>query len=152
MFLIALKLIAKYRCIFLSYSGARHLYHTPYSLHSPGRPLTADVFRDAFDISGHVGRHTIGTWVHAEYQYKVCVLWPYMWHIDGCLFLRRKNVTLTTGHDILELFVVLEIDSSTIIIQNEDTVPHFDGIFREFHGEFLQPVACFSFLSCLFLE
>lgn len=62
-----------------------------YSLHSPGRPLTADVFRDAFDISGHVGRHTIGAWVFGEYQYEGCVLWPYVWHIDGSLFLRRKK-------------------------------------------------------------
>jgi len=67
-------------------------------------------------------------------------------------FFAEKNVTLTTSHDIFELFVVLEIDSSTIIIQNDDTAPHFDGIFREFHGEFLLLVACFSFLSCLDLE
>jgi hypothetical protein len=67
-------------------------------------------------------------------------------------FFVEKNVTLSNGHDILELFVVLEIDSSTIIIQNYDTAPQFDGIFREFHGEFLLLDACFSFLSCLNLE
>jgi hypothetical protein len=64
----------------------------------------------------------------------------------------EKNVILTTRHDILELFVVFEIDSTAITIQNDDTAPHFDGIFREFHGEFLLLVACSSFLSCLVLE
>jgi len=55
-----------------------------------------------------------------------------MWQIDGSLFLRRKkNVTLANGHDILEFFVVLEIDSITVIIRNDDddAAPHLEGIF-----------------------
>jgi hypothetical protein len=42
---------------------------------------------------------------------------------------KKKNVTLTSGHDILEFFVVFGIDSITIIIQNDDTAPQFYGIF-----------------------
>jgi len=44
-------------------------------------------------------------------------------------FAEKKNVTLTSGHDILEFFVVFGIDSITIIIQNDDTAPQFYGIF-----------------------
>jgi hypothetical protein len=87
--------------------------------------LAGDVFRDTFDISRLVGRHTIGTRVRAEYESEGRVLWLYMWQFDDYRFLRRKkNVALTTSHDILEFFVMFEIDSRTIIIQNDDTTPH----------------------------
>jgi hypothetical protein len=49
-------------------------------------------------------------------------------------FFAEKNVTLTTRQDIFKLFGVLEIDNSTTIIQNDDTAPYFDSIFRESHG------------------
>ena len=129
------------------------------SLHPPGHPLTAAVLRDAFDISGRVRRHIIGVWGRGQlyafpkYESEGCVLWPCIWQIDGSFFLRRNNCD--SDHRpryFLEFFVVLQIDSSTIIIQNRVTAPHFDGIIREFRGEFLLHAACFIFLSCLVAE